>query len=49
LLAAALAGDVEEIAKGLLEEEMTERERDRQYWAPLRQELEFLRRSRLER
>jgi len=46
LLAAALAGEVEEIARGLLEEEMAERERDRQYWSSLRQELEFLRRSR---
>jgi hypothetical protein len=46
LLAAALAGEVEEIANGLLEEEMAEREKDRQYWASLRQELELLRRSR---
>ena len=46
LLAAALAGEVKEIANGLREEEMAEREIDRQYWAPLRQELELLRRSR---
>jgi hypothetical protein len=46
LLAAALAGEVKEIANGLLEEEIAERERDQQYWAPLRQELELLRRSR---
>jgi hypothetical protein len=46
LLSAALAGDAEGIARGLLEEEMSERERDRRYWAPLRQELETLRRSR---
>ena len=46
LLAAALAGEVKEIANGLLEEEMAEREKDRQYWASLRQELELLRRSR---
>lgn len=46
LLAAALAGEVEEIASGLVGEEMAEREKDRQYWASLRQELELLRRSR---
>ena len=46
LLAHALAGDLVEIARGLLEEEMAEREKDRQYWSSLRQELEFLRRSR---
>jgi hypothetical protein len=45
LLADALAGDVGKIAQALLEEEMAERARDRQYWSPLRQELEFLRRS----
>jgi hypothetical protein len=46
LLAHALAGDLVEIARGLLEEEMTEREKDRRYWSSLRQELESLRRSR---
>ena len=46
LLADAPAGNVREIAQALLEEEMAERERDRQYWSSLRQELEFLRRSR---
>ena len=46
LLYAALAGEVEKIELGLHEEEMAEREKDRQYWAPLREELEFLRRSR---
>jgi hypothetical protein len=35
-----------EIARGLLAEEMAEREKDRQYWSSLRKELEFLRRSR---
>jgi hypothetical protein len=45
-LADALAGDVTKIAQALLEEEMAERARDRQYWSPLRQELESLRRSR---
>jgi hypothetical protein len=46
LLAHALARDSTEIARGLLAEEMAERERDRQYWSSLRKELEFLRRSR---
>jgi len=46
LLADALACDFREIARGLLEEEMAEREKDRQYWSSLRKELEFLRRSR---
>jgi hypothetical protein len=46
LLSAALAGDMKEIAPGLLEEEMAEREADRQYWFSLRQELESMRHSR---
>jgi hypothetical protein len=46
ILSAALAADIQKIAHGLLEEEMAERERDRQYWTSLRQELEFLRHSR---
>jgi hypothetical protein len=46
LLAHALAGDLMQIARGLLDEEMAEREKDRQYWSSLRKELEFLRRSR---
>jgi hypothetical protein len=45
LLAHALSGDVLEIARGLHEEEAAEREKDRQYWSPLRRELEFLRRA----
>jgi hypothetical protein len=45
LLADALAGDVSKIAQALVEEEMKERARHRQYWSPLRQELESLRRS----
>jgi len=46
LLFNALSGEPEEIAKGLLEEEMKERQKDRLYWLPLREELEILRRSR---
>ena len=43
LLAAALAGDTAAVAAGLAAEEAREREADRIYWAPLRQELERLR------
>lgn len=46
LLAHAHARDFMQIARGLLAEEMAEREKDRQYWSSLRKELEFLRRSR---
>ena len=45
LLSAALAGELREVERGLVEEEKAERERDRQYWALLRRELEFLRHS----
>ena len=43
---AAVAGDVAEIERELLTEQTVERERDRAYWAPLRAELEELRRER---
>jgi hypothetical protein len=43
LLAAALAADAAGVAAGLAAEEAREREADRIYWAPLRQELEQLR------
>jgi len=43
LVAAALAADVAGVAAGLAAEEAREREADRIYWAPLRQELERLR------
>jgi hypothetical protein len=42
----AQAMELAELAAALAREEETERERDRLYWAPLRQELEQLRRSR---
>jgi hypothetical protein len=45
LLSYALSGQPEEIAKELIEEEMKERQKDRQYWQPLRKELEILRHS----
>jgi hypothetical protein len=43
LLTKAVAGSETAVAQGLHEEEALERERDRLYWAPLRQELEALR------
>jgi hypothetical protein len=46
LLEAALAGDEEALTAQLEEEEALERARDRAYWAPLRAELETLRRQR---
>lgn len=39
-LAAAAAGDIAAAARALETEERAERERDREYWAPLRAELE---------
>jgi hypothetical protein len=46
LLEAALAADESRLADALDREEKRERELDRRYWAPLRQELERLRRDR---
>jgi hypothetical protein len=46
LLAAALAADAPRVAAGLEDEEQREREADRQYWLPLKAELESLRRQR---
>jgi hypothetical protein len=43
LLLFALLGESPKIAKGLFEEEMEERQKDRMYWQPLREELEKLR------
>ena len=45
-LTPALAGDLERVQKVMDEEMEHEREADRAYWAPLRQELERLRRER---
>ena len=49
LLAHAAAGKTGELEQALKEEETAERERDRLYWSPLRQELEKLRRRGLSR
>jgi len=46
LLALVAAGQEAALAQALKEEEQHERERDRQYWLPLRSELETLRRAR---
>jgi hypothetical protein len=43
---AAVRGAVAEVVRRLAEEERHERERDREYWKPLKQELEQLRRGR---
>lgn len=45
LLAHAAAGDVVGLERALRDEEAAERDRDRLYWLPLRQELEALRRA----
>jgi len=45
LLADALAGREDEVTGGLAREEAAERAADRAYWAPLRAELEALRRQ----
>jgi len=47
LLELALTGGSSSLADALLAEEQKEREADRQYWAPLRKELESLRHSRV--
>jgi hypothetical protein len=46
LLSHAAPGKLEELERALTAEESAERERDRQYWLPLRAELEKLRRAR---
>jgi hypothetical protein len=43
LLAHAEAGKTEYLEQALLAEELTERQRDKAYWLPLRRELERLR------
>jgi hypothetical protein len=45
-LAAAVSGDVESVREGIEAEEREERRKDREYWAPLKQELEQLRLAR---
>jgi len=46
LIRHAIAGDVRPLTVALMEEEQLERERDREYWKPLRDELEHMRRER---
>ncbi|MEO6593244.1 MAG: hypothetical protein ABIP94_00655 [Planctomycetota bacterium] len=46
LLVEAEAGREDGLGNALVEEERRERERDRQYWTPLKAELEKLRRER---
>ena len=43
----ALKGDFAQLVRGLDKEEKAEREKDRRYWAPLKAELEALRRARM--
>jgi len=45
-VAAALAGDVDAVEAALAVEERDERRRDRDYWTPLKRELETLRLAR---
>jgi hypothetical protein len=47
LLAYASSGRAEELERALISEEAAERDRDRLYWLPLRQELETLRHAKL--
>jgi len=49
LLEHAASGDEESLASALQAEQEVEREADRRYWAPLKRELEQLRRDRRER
>lgn len=49
LLKSAAAGDESDLAASLLEEERLEREADREYWIPLKKELEQLRHALLSR
>jgi len=46
LLGTAQSGKTDDLEQALLAEEATERRRDKQYWLPLRRELEKLRHNR---
>jgi hypothetical protein len=48
LLKAALEGDSEKLRALLIDEELVERQKDKEYWLPLRKELEALRHTRSE-
>ena len=45
LLASALAGNLDGLRRELMEEELRDRQRDREYWAPLKAEMEAFRRA----
>ena len=45
LLDFAVSNSLEDLKKALFEEELSEREKDREYWNPLKKELEKMRRS----
>lgn len=45
LLALAIAADLDALRRELMEEELRERQRDREYWAPLKAEMEAFRRA----
>jgi len=45
-IGAALEGSLEAVSRALDEEEREERRKDREYWEPLKRELEDLRRAR---
>jgi hypothetical protein len=45
LISPAIAGNAPELERALRDEELTERQRDKNYWSPLRKELEKLRHS----
>jgi len=49
LLSTATIGDLERLEEALRREQEAERAADRKYWAPLRKELELLRRSHISR
>jgi hypothetical protein len=46
LLAHAMSGDSARLEQSLFEEQRLERQRDREYWEPLKKELESLRMQR---
>ena len=45
LLALACANSIKDLQKALIDEEIAEREKDREYWNPLKEDLERIRRS----
>ena len=45
LLATALDGNLDGLRRELMEEELRDRQRDREYWAPLKGEIEGFRRA----